>query len=124
MKVLGKFLSGLAIILVLYMLLPKAESDSDPRSGFVNMQRILIAKQISAEPSFLKVDRSPSIVKYMSEDGRNAHIVGSYRTRIMKEHQLSLAYQMRMSYEPQNDYYQVECFRLLDEISEGKNPCF
>lgn len=92
--------------------------------GFISMQRLLIAKQLGTEPGFLRVDRSPSIIQHLSDDGKTAHIVGSYRTRIMKEDQPNLTYQMHMSYEPQRDLYLVKCFRLLDEINEGEKPCF
>ena len=91
----------------------------DPRAGFMSVQRLILAQIIGSEPSFI-VERGKEPWRAELVSPTRAHVTGWYRTRIGGP----LDYQMIVDHDLRSDLYRSNCFVLVNEIAQGKAPCF
>lgn len=92
---------------------------SDPRTGFMNAQRILIERDLGWGEGFVtSTGREQSSAELLSEN--IAYIENWYKTKMSGDRRLE--YQMIVERRGQN--YFNRCFVTIMEIEGGETPCF
>lgn len=105
------------ILAILATLVLSGCGEGDPKDGYRDVQRILIARNIGSENSFVTVNRQSISVEIVSPG--LAHVRGLYTTRLSTS---SISYKMIVRHERAGNMYRTVCFST--NVDTYADPCF